>query len=72
MQWTGNKQKAIVKQLIVAAISLLIYDTLEAIQYTQVILDFTMLAQYISHNKETLRYMEYVLYKLEKTKIVIE
>ena len=31
-----------------------------------------MLAQYISHDDETLRYMEYVWYKLEKTKIAFE
>ena len=33
-----------VKQLIVAATPLLIYDTLKAIQYIWTILDFTMLA----------------------------
>ncbi len=58
---------AIVKQLIAAAIPLLIYDALEAIQYTWTILDFTILAQYVSHDDETLRYMEHALYRLEKT-----
>ncbi len=33
-----------VKQLIVAAMPLLIYDAPEAIQYAQAILNFTMLA----------------------------
>ncbi len=51
---------------------LLILDAPEAIQYTQAILDFTMLAQYVSHNEETLRYMEHALYRLEKTKIAFE
>ena len=51
-----------------AVISLLIHDVLEVIQYAQAILDFTMLAQYVSHDKETLHYMEHVLYRLEKTK----
>ncbi len=72
MQWTGNEQKAMVKQLIVAALPLLIYDAPEAIQCARAILDFTMLAQYVSHDEETLRYMEHALYKLEKTKIVFE
>ena len=31
-----------------------------------------MLAQYILHNEETLRYIEHVLYRLEKTKIAFE
>ncbi len=31
-----------------------------------------MLAQYILHNEETLRYIEHALYRLEKTKIVFK
>ena len=34
VQWTGNKQKAMVKQLVVAATPLLIQNALEAIQCT--------------------------------------
>ena len=55
-----------------AATPLFIYDALKAIQYAQAILDFTMLAQYVLHDKETLRYMEHALYKLEKIKIAFE
>ena len=72
VQWTGNKQKAIVKQLIVASTPLPIYNAPEAIQCAWAILDFTMLAQYVSHGEETLCYMEYTLYRLEKTKIAFE
>ncbi len=61
-----------VKQLIVATTPLLIHDALEAIQSTRVILDFTMLAQYVSHDDKTLHYMEHALYRLEKTKIAFE
>ncbi len=61
-----------VKQLIVAATSLLIYDTPEAIHCAQAILDFTILAQYVSHDNKMLRYMENALYRLENTKIVFE
>ena len=61
-----------VKQLIVATTLLLIYDALEPIQYTQAILDFTILAQYISHDNKTLRHIQHVLYKLKKTKIVLK
>ncbi len=61
-----------VKQLIIAAISLLIPDTPKAIQYIWTILDFTMLAQYVLHDEKTLCYMEHALYKLEKTKIAFK
>ncbi len=61
-----------VKQLIVIAMSLLIHDAPEAIQCARAILDFTMVAQYMSHDEEMLCYMEHVLYRLEKTKIAFE
>ena len=54
-----------VKEVIVAAMPLLIHDALEAIQYAQAILDFIMLTQYVLHDEETLRYLEYILYRLE-------
>ncbi len=52
--------------------SQLIHNTLKAIQYARAILNFTMLAQYISHDDKTLWYIEHVLYRLEKTKIAYE
>ena len=61
-----------VKQLVIAATPLLIYDAPEAIQYTRTIFNITILAQYISHNNKTLRYMEYALYRLENIKIIFE
>ena len=61
-----------VKQLVVAATPLLIQNAPEAIQCAQAILDFMMLAQYVSHDDETLRYIEHALYRLEKTKIAFE
>ncbi len=64
VQWIGNEQKAMVKQLIIAATPLLIYDAPEAIQCARAILDFTMLAQYVSHDEETLRYIEHAFYRL--------
>ena len=51
---------------------LLIYDALKPIQYTQAILDFIMLVQYILHDKKTLWYIEHTLYRLEKTKIAFK
>ncbi len=54
------------------ALTLMIHDAPEAIQYAQAILDFTMLAQYVLHNNKTLYYMEHALYRLENTKIAFE
>ncbi len=51
---------------------LLIYDTQEVIQCARVILDFTILAQYVSYDKITLRYIEHAMYRLEKTKVIFE
>ena len=67
-----NNQKAIVQQLVVAATPLLIQNTPKAIQCARAILDFIILAQYVSHDDETLWYMEHSLYRLEKTKIAFE
>ena len=50
----------------------LIHNAPEAIQYTWAILDFIILAQYVLHKNEILRYMEHVLYKLENTKIAFK
>lgn len=52
-------------------ISLLIHDALKAIEYTQAILDFIILAHYILHNKEiTLLYRVYTI-QARKYKISI-
>ena len=61
-----------VKQLIAAATPLLIQDAPETIHCARAILDFTMLAQYPSHNNETLSYIDHALYRLDKTKIAFE
>lgn len=44
VQWTGNEQKVMVKQLIPAATLLLIHNNPEVIYCARAILDFTMLA----------------------------
>ena len=44
VQWTGNKQKTIVKQLITVATLLLMHDVPKTIHCTHMILNFIMLA----------------------------
>lgn len=61
-----------VKQLIIVTTLLLIQYTPEAIHYTCAILDFTMLAQYLSHNNKSFLYMNHASYRLDKTKIIFE
>ena len=61
-----------VKKLIIATTPLLIQDVLEIIYYTCVILNFTMLACYLLHNNKIFSYIEYILYRLDKTKIVFK
>ena len=61
-----------VKQLVIAGTPLLIHTAPEAIQCARAILDFTILAQYVSYDNEILRYIEHVLYRLEKTKIAFK
>ena len=68
----GNKQKAMVKQLIAATSPLLIQDASKRIHCACAILDFTILAQYPLHDNETLSYMDHALYRLDKTKIAFE
>lgn len=58
--------------MIIAATFLLIYHAPDAIQCARIILDYIMLAQYIPHDDETLRYMEHTLYRLRNTKMVFE
>ena len=61
-----------VKELIAAAPPLLIHDAPETIHCVCTIFDFTMLAQYLLHDNETLSYIDHALYLLHKTKIAFE
>ena len=53
-----------------AATFLLIHDAPKTIQYTQIITNFTILAKYVLHDEKMLQYIEHVLYRLKKTKII--
>ena len=57
-QWTGVEQKAIVRQLIPILVPLLSVKELAAMHYAQAFVDFILIAQYKTHNNETLRYIE--------------
>lgn len=72
VQQSGNKHNALIKQLIVAATFLLIQNRPKTIYCIRVILDFTILTQYLLYENKTFFYIEYALYKLDKTKITFE
>lgn len=51
---------------------LLSHNPLDPIEYTCIILNFAIFAQYILHDNKMLHYMKYTLYKLEKTRIALK
>ena len=53
-QWTGNEQKAIVRQLMTVITPLLIKRVPAALHCARAIFDFVTLAQYTSHDEDTL------------------
>ena len=56
-QWTGNEQKAIVRQLIPVIAPLLVPIAPAAVNCARGILDFVMLSMYSSHDENTLEYI---------------
>ena len=68
-QWTGVEQKAIVRQLIPVLAPLLSVKEPAAMHCARAIVDFILMAQYKTHDDETLRYMEQALYRIDKMKV---
>jgi hypothetical protein len=71
-QWTGVEQKAIIRQLISVIAPLLSSKEPGAIHCARAIVDFILIAQYKTHNDETLRYLDHALYRIDKTKVVFK
>src|SRR5580692_6023507 len=71
-QWTGVEQKAIIRQLIPVLAPLLSTKVPGAMYCARAIVDFILLAQYKTHDDETLRYLEQALYRIDKTKVVFK
>ena len=59
-QWSGDEQKAFVKQLISVVTPLL--SSHPALQYARAVVDFVLIAQYTTHDEETLKYMKQAIY----------
>ena len=71
-QWTGVEQRAIIRQLIPVIAPLLSTKVPSAMYCARAIVDFILLAQYKTHDDETLRYLEQALYRIDKTKVVFK
>jgi hypothetical protein len=71
-QWTGVEQKAIIRQLIPVIAPLLSTKEPGAMYCARAIVDFILLAQYKTHDDETLEYLDHALYRIDKTKAVFK
>jgi hypothetical protein len=71
-QWTGVEQRAIIRQLIPVLAPLLSTKVPGAMHCARAIVDFILLAQYKTHDDETLRYLEQALYRIDRTKAVFK
>ena len=61
-QWSGDEQKAIIKQLIPVVASLL--SSHPALQYARVMMNFVLIAQYTTHDEKILKYMKQAIYQI--------
>ena len=71
-QWTGVEQKAIIRQLIPVIAPLLSTKEPGAMHCAQAIVDFILLAQYKTHDDETLEYLDHALYRIDRIKAVFK
>ncbi len=68
-QWTGVEQKAIIRQLIPVIAPLLSVKEPAAMHCARAIVDFILMAQYKTHDNETLRYIEHALHRIDRMKV---
>ena len=69
-QWTGVEQKAITRQIIPVVTPLLRKEWPEAIEFARALIDFVLIAQYTSHDDDTIRYLEQALFRVNSFKDV--
>jgi hypothetical protein len=69
-QWIDVKQKTIMRQIIFVVTSLLIDKWSHAVNFVRVFVDFILIAQYRSHDEQTLRYLNQTLFRVNFFKSV--
>ena len=67
-QWTGHLRKDMMRQLVAVLAPLIPKEHTGAMLYARAVSDFIMLAQYASHDDNTIGYMEHALYIMDQTK----
>jgi hypothetical protein len=65
-QWTGDEQKALIKQLVPVFVPMLSNHT--ALQYVHALVDMVLLTQFIIYDDNTLQYMDAALHRINKFK----
>ena len=66
-QWTGKMYKSLLRQ-IVPVMAPLLYGHEGAILFIRATVDFALLAEYESHDEDTIEYLKAALYRMDKTK----
>jgi len=69
-QWMTSNRKIVIHQILSIITSLLTYESFAAMHCTRAMIDFIMLAQYTSHDENTLRYMQHTFFRWNKLKKV--
>ncbi len=69
-QWIKANWKTIVHQIVLMIALLLAYDVSAAVHFIWAVVNFVMLTQYTSHDKNTLQYLLHVLFWINKLKNV--
>ncbi len=67
-QWTGNEQKAIIKQLSPVLAPILTEKHPEAMQFVRAVVDLVMLAEYRTHDEDTLGYLDQAISRIDNLK----
>ena len=69
-QWTGVEQKAITRQILPVITPLLLSKAPMVLLFTRAVLDFVTIAQYRTHDEETIRFMDHAINRIDKLKEV--
>ena len=67
-QWTGKDRRSIVRQLIPVIAPLLAHQYSDEMKCARALVDFVLMAQYHSHDDDTLVYLEDALYRFNELK----
>ena len=70
-QWTGVEDKSFLRQVIPVFVPLLFPKSSHVLSLARAIVEFVLFADYVSHDDETLRYMEHALFRINHFKAAV-